>query len=266
MGLKGHIRYVVSIMTRFFFVLILTLLLCAPARSDDMRVYTELAGNAVFKKGHKIGGGDVNLVRELMKRVGTDAEIEVVPWQRGYEAVLNESNVALFPTTLTKERESRFYWVGPLFRLKWVFWARKGHGAKINSLEDARRVGSIGTYYKDARERFLLSRGFTNLKSANNNIVNYRKLAEGRLDLVLSSNIGLQVSAELAGVSPDSFEQAFVVREVDLYLAISKSTKPAIVKIWKKAFQSMLDDGTFQRIYREWQPLEIPPVVPLPVQ
>lgn len=253
-------------MVKVFFAICLFALLCAPSWASDMRVYTELSGNAAFDKGSEITGGDINIVRELMRRVGNDASIEVVPWKRGYQEALNEPNVALFPTTLTKVRAPLFHWVGPLMRIRWLFVAKKGSDIEINSLDDARKVGSIGAYEKDAREQFLLSQGFTNLQSANTNIINYHKLAEGRLDLVVTGSIGFELATQMAGLSSDDFKVVHVLREVDLYLAISKSTKQDVVDTWKDAFQSMVDDGTFQRMYREWLPLEEPPLEPLPPQ
>jgi len=238
----------------------------APAWAGDMRVYTELSANAMLKKSNRRTGGDANIVREILARAGSDAQIEIVPWKRGYQALLTEENVALFPTTLTKDREPLFHWVGPLFRLKWIFLAKRGSGLKINSLDDARKVKSIGTYQHDAKEQFLLSQGFTNLMSTNTGVVNFNKLVEGRVDLVITSNLGVHMVSELAKLSPDEFEVVFTVREVDLYLALSKATDQAIVDEWRAAFESMKEDGTYLKIFKMWQPLESPPEVPLPAE
>ena len=112
-------------MIRFLTTLCIVLTLNTVAWAEDMRVYTELTGNAVFKRGYEIKGGDVNLVREIMERVGTEAEIEVVPWKRGYEALLHEPNVALFPTTLTKERAA-FSLGWPVVQAQMAFLGQEG--------------------------------------------------------------------------------------------------------------------------------------------
>lgn len=253
---------------RLLLSILLLLSLASPALAGEMRVYTELTGNALIK-ARKVAvpkGESLPIVQELMRRAGVDSEIMVVPWKRGYNAALNEADVALFPTTYTKLREKLFNWVGPLFRLKWLFIAKKGSGIIINSLEDAKRVGSIGTYHLDAREQFLKQQGFRNLHSTVGSINNYRKLVDGRLDLMVTSSLGIVTAAKMAGVSTDELEVVYTIREVDLYVAISKKTDPEVVRVWKEAYQSMIDDGTYQRLYKEWQPLEEPPLNPLPPQ
>ncbi len=62
----------------------------------------------------EIGGYSV----ELFKAIMTDAEIEyelrVIPWARTYRRVQSKENVIVFPMAWTKERASKFRWIGEI--------------------------------------------------------------------------------------------------------------------------------------------------------
>lgn len=227
--------------------------------TEPFKVYTEISGKSAFYDKGELTGAGVEIVSEIMRRVGNGREVVVMPWARAYDFLLKEPNVVLFSTTRTEERDAKFHWVGPFFRFQWVLLVRKGSGIVINSLDDARQVKLIGTYIDDVRERFLLSQGFTNLESTTDNILNFRKLLHGRLDLVFSTASGAIDTARLAGIDPAEFEVAYVVREMDLYAAISDGSDPQQVKEWQAAFEAMKADGTFRTIHRKWYPgLELP--------
>lgn len=136
---------------------------------------------------------------------------------------------------------------------------KKGTGGLVNSLDEARRVKAIGTYLGDARDQYLTKLGFKNLERTADPLNSYKKLAVGRINLVLGTNIGLESALQQAGLNPEQFETAFVLREMDLYIAISKNSDPAFVKRWRDAFKAMRKDGTYQRIFHEWYPNLTPP-------
>ena len=232
----------------------LCLLCTTPALAGEVKVYTELTGRSALYREGRLTGYGVETVQEIMRRVGDTGGISVLPWARAYDILLQTPNTALISTTRTEARDPLFHWVGPLSRQQWVFIARKGSGIVINSLDDARKVGSIGTYIDDVRDKFLLGQGFTNLDRATSSVFNYRKLIHGRIDLVVSSIFGLEETAHQAGVSTSDLEIVHVLKEADLYLAFSHETAPKIVHAWQAAFKSMQDDGTFARIYRKWNP------------
>lgn len=240
-------------------VMAFLLLFQTPVWGADLHVYTELTGTTAFYQDGELTGSVVEMVREIMRRTGDTTDIEVVPWMRGYDALLKDPNTVLFATTLTEDRKPLFHWVGPLIRLKWQFIARKGQGGLINSLDDARKVKAIATYLGDARDQYLTKLGFRNLDRTADPLNGYRKLAVGRVSLVLGTNIGLQSSIEKIGMNPDIFETAFVFREMDLYIAISRMSDHDLVKRWTDAFEAMRKDGTYERIFYKWYPDLTPP-------
>ena len=151
----------------------------------------------------------VEIVTEILHRLGERADIEIVPWARGYSLALDRPNVVLFSTTRLPQREKLFKWVGPLYTQRWGFYAKNGSNLSISSLEDGKKVGSIGTYLNDAKEQFLKDKGFANLVTTNKNTSNIRHLINGDIDLWVSSDFNMPYLAQQAGVSVQQLELVF---------------------------------------------------------
>jgi polar amino acid transport system substrate-binding protein len=194
----------------------------------------------------------VEIVKEIQRRVGSHAPIQVYPWARAYKIALEEENVVLFGTTHTRARDSIFKWVGPLATKRDILVGRKGSVSRIDSLEDAKKVGRIGTLRDDTRERLLKSEGFTNLEPVSDELLNAQKLAIGRIDLWAYKIPGLRTVCDLAGVDHDKFEEVFHLREINVSIAFSRRTADSIVEQWQRAFDAMQADGTLLQIRKKW--------------
>lgn len=239
-------------------VALLILLLAPKAHARDLTVYCEYPPPKEFSLGDK-GGLIYDQVRELMRRTSVNTPIRTVTWKRGYDEATTRPNVALFPTTRTEERETLFHWVGPILRLEWAFYALDGSGIVIESLDDARKVGSIGTYAQDGKEQWLQARGFTNLAPVMDNVTNLRKLYDGRIDLMVGSPSVTDRWPAMFNMDPAKLKEVYVFNTVDLYLAVSLETDEDTVHALQDAFAEMLRDGTVNRFYRKWVPGLTPP-------
>jgi polar amino acid transport system substrate-binding protein len=225
-----------------------------PATAQDLMIFTEQYPPLSYLEKGRLTGSSVEVVREILRRLNQPDKIEILPWARAYNLLKTQPNVVLFSTTRIKEREDLFHWIGPLCVARNGFYQKKGSSIRIDSLMDAKRVGSIATYKEDAREHLLKSWGFTNLDSSKSAISNLKKLMSGRVDLWFYDNLGMPSVAKQAGVDPADLELVLAVDEVSLYIAISKQTSHAVVKTWQKALQAMKEDGTFYSISKNWLP------------
>jgi len=160
--------------------------------SAELTILTENLPPLNYVQSGVLVGPSVETVREIQRRVGSQAEIKVYPWARAYKMALEQENVVLFGTTYTKERHDKFKWVGPLAIKRDILVAKKGSGIKINNLEDAKKVKRIGTLRDDTRERLLKKHGFTNLESVSDEQQNAKKLVLGRIDLWTYKKPGLK--------------------------------------------------------------------------
>ena len=126
----------------------------ASTQSFVLKIYTEDSPPGNYSLNGKPAGMAVEIVREILNRLGEDVDIEIVPWARGYGIALSRPNVALFSTTRLPQREKLFKWVGPLYSQQWGFYAKRGSGLKIKTLVEAKKLKSIGFYLNDAKGKF----------------------------------------------------------------------------------------------------------------
>ena len=218
----------------------------------ELTILTENLPPLNFVQDGQLVGPSVDIVREIQSRVGSMAPIKVYPWARAYKMALEDENVVLFSTTYTKDRHDKFKWIGPLATKRDILVARKSSRLQIATLDDAKRVGRIGTLRDDTRERFLQMHGFTNLESVSDEQKNAEKLMMGRIDLWAYKIPGFKTVCRLAGVDADAFEEVCHLRKIDVMIAFSKSTSDTIVMSWQRAFEGMQADGTILRIRKTW--------------
>lgn len=236
----------------FFLVCLLYSVPCSAVGS--LSILTEEYPPFNFTQEGKLTGITTQVVQEITRRLGINDSIEVVPWARGYERLSTEANVVLFSTARTPERESLFHWVGPIYSLRFGFYARKADARQIDSMETAKQLDAIATYRADVGEQTLESLGFPNLDSSNSPQSCVRKLMAGRVDLWFFDNIGAPKVAREAGIDPNEIEEVFTYKQNSSYIAFSKQTPPATVQQWQRTLDEIKADGTFHWLAQKWLP------------
>jgi polar amino acid transport system substrate-binding protein len=230
----------------------LALIVSQSALCNELTVLTEDLPPLNYVDKGVLVGPSVEIVREIIKRLGTKEQIKVYPWARAYKMALEEKNVVLFGMTYTEIRKDKFKWVGPLAIKRDILVGKKNSDLKIKTLEDAKKVRRIGTLLDDTRGRLLERLGFTNLEPVTDEKLNAQKLAIGRIDLWAYKIPGLRTVCDLAGVDYREFEEVYHLREIELMIAFSKKTPDSVVRKWNEAFNEMLSDGTVLQIRKKW--------------
>jgi polar amino acid transport system substrate-binding protein len=218
-----------------------------------LKLYTENSPPSSFLKGGRLRGLSVEVVQEILRRIGQPDTISLVPWARGYKLALSEADTALFSATRLIQRESLFEWVGPLYQQHWGFYGWKGAHVDIPTMAAAREVGRIGTYHQDAKMQYLQAQGFDNLVPTNKNITNLMHLKHGSIDLWVSSDFNMPHLARQAGLSPDQLELAYTFTKVGNYIAFSKKTSAHVIRLWQAVLNEIKSDGTYERICRKYE-------------
>ena len=226
---------------------------------DQLQILTETYAPLSFMENGKITGQATDVVRELLKRTGTDADIQLVTWEEGYKAVLGKPNVALFSVAMTPERKERLQWVGPIAALDANLYARKGAGITIGTLEDAKKVPKIATVREYYTEQALKNEGFTNLERCANEALAVRKLLHGEVQLFPSNNSVMPAVLKQVGATMADVENVLTLSTDLVYVAFSKGTSPDVVSRWQEKLDEMKQDGTFRKIYTTWLPTETAP-------
>lgn len=234
-----------------FFVVSVVLSLQTTCFSKDIVLMTEEYPPYNYTENGELTGLSIEVVRAVLKKIGHPDNIKSMPWSRSYNLIQKKSGHALFSTTRTEARENLFKWVGPLAPNTWCFYAKKGTGIALNSLEDAKKVGKIGTYKDDACELFLKEKGFTNIDSIINDNFNPKKLVAGRIDLWIIGDVMGMHKAKKQGLE-DKITKVLDIKTTQLYIAFSKDTPDDIVNKWQAALDSLKADGTYDKILSKY--------------
>ena len=227
--------------------------------TGELRILTAENPPLNFSRDGKITGLATEVVRELIERTATGADIEMTTWPEGYRALSEHANVALFSTVMTAERKGLFQWVGPLVAQDTNLYALKESGIEIANLDQARKAGTIATVSKFYSEQMLAEESFTNTESCPDRATSLQRLLDGKVRLVAASNTEMTAALENAGASADDVKSAFTLSTDLVYIAFSEGTSPALVERWQNELDAMKRDGTFAGIYARWFPAEIPP-------
>jgi polar amino acid transport system substrate-binding protein len=245
-----------DVMKWFAMCLIFLILNVGLASAAELAIVTEQSPPLNYTVGGdetgEVTGLSTEIVRAIMQKVGVDYPIRVMPWARGYDMAQSGPMVALYSTTRTEARENLFKWVGPLATKRWVFMARKGSGLSVRSLDEAKKVGTIGTYRDDAKEQFLKDQGFVNLDSASNLVANLKKLMAGRNDLWIVDVDEARALANQEGVDPSELEEVFSVREAHLYIAFSSDVPDELIASWQAAYDELKAAGVVDQITKKY--------------
>jgi len=226
---------------------------CNSSEDMNLQIITEEFAPFNFRSADgKITGQSTEIVREILSRLGLDIEIQIMPWNDGYDLALTKTGVVLYSTFRTNERQNLFQWVGPIASDEMLFYALEGSDTVIRSLEDTKAVTAIGVVKDDARHQLLVQNNATNLKLYPTDAECYRALASGEVELVLGSKNTMADMAALAGVDPSEIKSVYSLRKTPLYIAFNINSAPDIVKEWQSTLDEMKSDGTFDSIYERW--------------
>jgi len=193
--------------------------------------FTDEAGN--------ITGQSTEVVRQMMSKMGSQGNMEVLPWDQGYALVQKEPGTMLYSTARIPQRENLFKWVGPIGTSDNWLYCKRGAEKAITCLDDAKKVKSIAVYKDDFNQIFLQDKGFTNLDISQNNSECIKKLVDGKVDMWLGPAEGLHFITYAAGINPAEIEAVRFVHRVDWYIAFNKDTPDSTIQTWQQSLDSL---------------------------
>ncbi|BDU51608.1 substrate-binding periplasmic protein [Haliovirga abyssi] len=235
-----------------FLILFFTLTIISSSESNLNFIAEENYPPISFLKNGKPAGLAVEIVREMLKRKNIPDNIKVWPWVRGYRMTLHHPNYVLFSVARIKERENLFKWVGPIYKMEVSFYGKKNSKIIINSINDAKKLKRIGVFRDSFEEQLLKKRGFNNLDSAVNNILNTKKLMGGRYDVMIFTNTTIKSIVEKAGYSLNDVKKLYTFTTVSAYIAFSKDTPDETISSWQKTLDEMKKEGVLEKIEKKW--------------
>ena len=242
-------------MKRWMVILLLYAGLGMPLGAQPLTIYTEINAPLQFlSEDGKLTGLAVDVVQEIQKRVGNRDPIQLVPWARGYMEAQTLPNVVIFAMAHTAERNDLFKWVGPFDETVFNLFAKADSKIVLKTLDDAKKLGTIGVYRNDVRDIYLTKAGFTNLERTVDTVGNVKKLMAGRLDAIASASVSIEDEAKAAGYKAEDMKDVLTFLKVQACIGFSLKTPDATVTDWSTAFDAMRKDRTFERIFRKYYP------------
>ena len=244
-----------------FFASLIFILFPYTTFADKIIIYTEDQPplNFYLPDEDKMTGFATDIVKEILLRIDSDAQIKRLPWARAYFYMErgDKDNMFLYGMARTKIRENKFKWVGPIAMKKAFLFAKKSSNIKINNLEEAKSFKYIGTKRKDSKEQYLKNKGFTNTDPSVTWDQALKKLMIGRIELIIFTDLDLPILAKRVGANTDEIEVVLELYKYPVYIGVSKATSDKMVQKWQNALNSIKEDGTFEKKINEWSKFQI---------
>jgi polar amino acid transport system substrate-binding protein len=209
--------------------------------------------NYVDEADGELKGITVDILMAMFERANVDLtpdDLHVLPWQRSYQALLDEPNTVLFSTTYTVERLQHFRFVGPVIPTRISVIAPKSKGLVIESIADldALRIGTIRDDIGDQLLRELgVDESAIQQKPTPAGLV--QMLAAGRLDAIAYAEDIAQYQFTKARIDPDDYAAIHVLQQSHMGYAFHIGTDPRVLEPLRKALDELRADGTIDRIY-----------------
>lgn len=220
---------------------------------EIIQIYTEQYPPLTYRNNSgEITGFGTDVVQEIMKRNKSYYPIKLSLWSNAYELALHNPNFCLFTMDRTALRENLFQWVGPIGTNVTYFYIREGSGVTINSINEARALGSVGTVSSWFSDQYLRELNFTNLVTSSDPAVIIRKLMAGEIDAFVCTSITFPSILRSLGFQTNQVTPAFSLLSSDFYIAFSKTTSPGTVLQWQQALDAAKQDGTYDAIANKW--------------
>lgn len=193
--------------------------------------------------GNINGGITTEELYKVLKKLNIPkTKVEKVPWARAYHDVTTKPNIIIYPIVKTAERLEKLDYLFKLFdSVVYFFKLKIRTDIKIANLNDAKKY-NICVQRDDYRAKYLMSEGFKFLDEATDSTLNVKKFIEGRCDLVISTEIGIQNKLKALKYEYNTVQKLFPLKSLDsaLYAATNKQTSIELKKKFKSAAAAVL--------------------------
>ncbi|NDV25468.1 ABC transporter substrate-binding protein [Desulfovibrio sp. JC010] len=213
-----------------------------------------------YRLGGESRGLFIDLVRMIQEKLGEKpGKITFYPWARGYKKLQSGTGDVLFPMCMTPERSAEFKFVGPVFWDDIYFYRKKGSGIELETVEDAKKIGTIAVTRYDIFHQNLVSMGYDNLDLSASPKCDFMKLLRGRADLVPMGSKAISYFflrnpeldfKQLEKVGPSVF---FTTN----YIAFKKDTPDEVIEKWQAALDELKTEGEWQKLVDKYFPPDL---------
>ena len=254
-----------------FAALVMLLALAAHAGDKDAYLFAELpprlpsvlqCGTNEFppftyldKKG-RAAGLEVDLVREVARRLNLEIDIRILPWPRLLAGVKTGSLDCMFAAFMTDERRTYMNFTHvPLHVSRLSVYVRRGHEFPFFGLDDLRdkRLGIIRDFRTvDALDALLEKGDFAKRVYGNDFEQLFDMLAAGRVDMVIVND---QVAHNLLKEHADNniVELPYALSSNSAFLTFTRQRNfDNLIPKVDYALFGIIADGTYARLFSQY--------------
>lgn len=208
---------------------------------EKLTFYTEHLPPYNYEENGSVKGLSIDLLEAITLRMGHQIpreNVQIVPWETGYQSALTQNNSVIFSTGRIPSRESLFWWAGPISVERDVLFANADTALTITTLGDVKGL-RVGVTPGHAGTQVLLDAGVSENQIVTDANVSelIRKLQADEIDLWCYPELTGRHYAEKETGNYYAFKVVFPLEDMGIYYAFSRDVPESTVQ----AFQNVLD-------------------------
>jgi polar amino acid transport system substrate-binding protein len=245
---------------RFVFLSLIVTFAC-PLYAQTLTLYTEEFPPYNFTQEGQITGVSTEVVKQVLVRAGFKINITSLPWDRAYHLAQKKDNALIYSISRRQNRENLFKWIGVLTPTTYSVFGLNGRSdVKVKTLRDLKRY-KIGTSIDDARESYLLEKGFelsdfNRVGGDHTHLRNLKKLIDRRIDVWPMPDAVAYFTAKQEGHDNPAkvLKKLLSLDELSggYYLAASLKTSDRVVSRIAKALEDFVQTGAYKKTLNDW--------------
>lgn len=209
----------------------------------------------VYKEGDQVKGFNVELLKEIFKRMNLDFYIEIYPWARALRMIEQGSAEAMFPLFKTEERLIFTDYSAPFTTEDTALFVMKNRAIEFGqSLDELSgyTFGRVRGYSSGYKLDKLIKDGSIRVEKANDSKSNLMKLLHGRIDILIEARYVALYELKKAN-QLDNVEMLAIVNENISYLGFSKIRENRkLISEFNSTLQDIKKDGTYEQIVNKF--------------
>lgn len=246
------LKLLIILITSFY----VQILYCQEPEMPYFRLLTEEIKPLSFLEADKARGIAIDILNELFERAGSNQNAnlaEFYPWARSYYIAQRERQNILFLTARTKNRETLFKWVGPVFTDRPEAFALRSRKIKINEVEDFLNY-TISTYINDYQEELVLELGvpLENLDRVTNSDSRLKKVYSERSDIAFMNKIAFLNFIKRENINENVFESIYKLDGINLCFAFSSDTPDWVIEKFQKILEVLHKEGFIRELFEKY--------------
>lgn len=244
---------------------IFVLLLCSTIYAKSLTLVTLESPPSEYSENNIAKGSNVDIVKEALKRIGYDVNIQFVPWKRALFMVEKGQADGVIDAAYTKERAQYMYYPEEeIYIEEWYAFKKKDANITLDkdfqNAKDIRLGITRGFSYGGKIQDAIDNNMFIFLDESYNNELNLKKVDAGRFDMFLGVKKTVFQLAKKLGyedkisiVKMTETNKDYLLNLSKTYLGFSKKrVSQELVDSFSNALSIMKEDGTIEKINKKY--------------